>query len=1167
MKVAIVFSAILVVAINEVFGSLCPRTNQRPGSVCVDECQPSIGCSDSKKECLCDGDCGYSCVKKGMQCSPLKNLRNGRITGNDRTFNSTMTFQCNPKYTLFGPSIRRCRAKGLWDGKKSRCKISCPDPGIPANTNRNRKLRTIGFSEGTTLRYDCDPGYQTTGSLSITCQNDQQWSSLPPVCTVRQCGKVSLPANSRVRLPKNWRNKRTHKLGTKIWLSCNAGYQSPVFIGMMQCGSTGWQLKRRGFACSARSCGNPGAPRNGKKSGLSYALNDVVHYSCDNCYELAGNSYRQCLADGSWSGTLPTCEPITCSTPTSLAHGTLRLSSQPIYCGSYVDYGCSIGYNLRGRNRLTCLGDASWSHSKPTCEIVDCGDPGYPQNGQTTAAGGFTYGNDIIFSCNQNFVLEGSFLATCQSDGTWSMNLPKCLEKCSDPSGNTNAHVIGRKFYHGKEVEFVCPRDYILVPSRSRKLTCQDGKWRGTIPSCKASCPLLPRLLDGSSAYRNGRSRTHGTVVQFRCAYGHELVGSSSLTCNDGSWSNQMPRCLAICRTIQRISYGSVYGRGNLEGAVLSFSCRTDYILDGARAIECNGNRRWNSTEPVCRAPCAKLREPTDGSVRQAGFRHNERRHFDCRPDYYLQGSGVLTCVDGRWSDFAPTCLAPCSRFNEPPFLGGYKQRDGFRHNEEVVFGCNDPLVLDGQDTLRCNNGRWSDMTPSCAAPCRKLTAPTNGFIANNGYKHKETLIFQCRQGFQMVGERQRICNFGVWNDASIPGCEAKCSNPSSYTNARVIGNEFYHGKKVNFLCSNDEVLDPQLSNKLTCNKGKWSGTIPWCKVSCPPLLLLPNGKINGSENWKHGSLALFFCNAGYQQIGASHTLCNNGKWSEDLPKCLAICRRISSIKNGQVVGKGNFEGDKIRFVCDPDYIIHGEETLRCTSTGAWNTSEPFCKRQVRTKQISTTTSTITTTSATTTQVQPKNCANIKRIRKGKVQGTGVSPGSKRTFSCNRKWRLSGLQEITCLKNGQWSGSQPTCVPEGPVINCTAVGKIENGFAILNQTFHGGRVVFRCNQNYILKGKASLLCRSGNWARKPPQCHAPALLVTRHVAATETTTPAPCKKLGRPKNGSTKQSGVEHGDVIAFSCNAGYTLKGANALQCVNGSWDAPPPTCLKASG
>jgi hypothetical protein len=61
------------------------------------------------------------------------------------------------------------------------------------------------------------------------------------------------------------------------------------------------------------------------------------------------------------------------------------------------------------------------------------------------------------------------------------------VEKCSDPSGNTNANVIGKKFYHGTEVEFVCPRDSILVPASSRKLTCQDGQWRGTIPSCKGS--------------------------------------------------------------------------------------------------------------------------------------------------------------------------------------------------------------------------------------------------------------------------------------------------------------------------------------------------------------------------------------------------------------------------------------------------------------------------------------------------------------------------------------------------------------------------------------------------------------------------------------------------------------------------------------------------------
>lgn len=62
----------------------------------------------------------------------------------------------------------------------------------------------------------------------------------------------------------------------------------------------------------------------------------------------------------------------------------------------------------------------------------------------------------------------------------------RSVEKCSDPSRKTNADVYGNKFYHGKEVEFSCRKDYTLVPSSSKRLTCQDGDW-GKIPSCKGT--------------------------------------------------------------------------------------------------------------------------------------------------------------------------------------------------------------------------------------------------------------------------------------------------------------------------------------------------------------------------------------------------------------------------------------------------------------------------------------------------------------------------------------------------------------------------------------------------------------------------------------------------------------------------------------------------------
>ena len=58
---------------------------------------------------------------------------------------------------------------------------------------------------------------------------------------------------------------------------------------------------------------------------------------------------------------------------------------------------------------------------------------------------------------------------------------------CPDPSKDTSAKVIGDGFYNGKEVEFQCPENEVLIPGKSSKLTCERGSWNGTIPSCKGT--------------------------------------------------------------------------------------------------------------------------------------------------------------------------------------------------------------------------------------------------------------------------------------------------------------------------------------------------------------------------------------------------------------------------------------------------------------------------------------------------------------------------------------------------------------------------------------------------------------------------------------------------------------------------------------------------------
>ena len=50
-----------------------------------------------------------------------------------------------------------------------------------------------------------------------------------------------------------------------------------------------------------------------------------------------------------------------------------------------------------------------------------------------------------------------------------------------------------------------------------------------------------------------------------------------------------------------------------------------------------------------------------------------------------------------------------------------------------------------------------------------------------------------------------------------------------------------------------------------------------------------------------------------------------------------------------------------------------------------------------------------------------------------KVNGSGLSPGSKRTFFCSHAniWEIWGEKEITCLENGQWNAPSPTCKLKG----------------------------------------------------------------------------------------------------------------------------------------
>ena len=62
---------------------------------------------------------------------------------------------------------------------------------------------------------------------------------------------------------------------------------------------------------AAVDCGTLSRPPNGRVDVTTTTFGSTALYGCDQGYALSGSAMRNCQANGTWSGTEPTCgEPV-----------------------------------------------------------------------------------------------------------------------------------------------------------------------------------------------------------------------------------------------------------------------------------------------------------------------------------------------------------------------------------------------------------------------------------------------------------------------------------------------------------------------------------------------------------------------------------------------------------------------------------------------------------------------------------------------------------------------------------------------------------------------------------------------------------------------------------------------------------------------------------------
>ncbi|XP_032436521.1 CUB and sushi domain-containing protein 2 [Xiphophorus hellerii] len=477
-----------------------------------------------------------------------------QISGDRRTVGSVIRYSCMGQRSIVGNTTRMCQLDGQWSGSPPHCSGEsnglCGDPGVPVHGIR------LGdeFTVSSVVRFSCEPGYVLKGSPERTCFSNGTWMGTQPECHVISCGNPGTPRNAQILVHDGLTFSRS------ITYSCREGYYSTGLL-TRHCTVNGtWTGNMP--ECSVINCGDPGVPANGVRFGNDFTYNRTVAFQCSPGYTMDADraSSLICTKDRTWNGTKPLCKAIVCGPPPLIPNG--QVVGSDLTWGSSISYSCNQGYQLSLPTVLTCQGNGNWSGEKPQCFPVFCGDPGMPDQGRREDRG-FTYLSSVSFSCNPPLILVGSARRYCQYDGTWSGTQPSCIDPshttCGDPGiplfGNQNN---SQGYQIGSTVFFNCRKGYLLQGSISR--TCLPNlTWSGFQPECishHCSQPELPAQSD----VRAIELPSLGYTLIYTCQPGFYLAGGSEhRTCrSDGSWSGKPPLCAADNRPSGRIPVGTV---------------------------------------------------------------------------------------------------------------------------------------------------------------------------------------------------------------------------------------------------------------------------------------------------------------------------------------------------------------------------------------------------------------------------------------------------------------------------------------------------------------------------------------------------------------------------------------------------------------------------------
>ncbi|XP_038614260.1 complement factor H isoform X2 [Tachyglossus aculeatus] len=691
------------------------------------------------------------CLRNGWSVSPSciktckrPEFRNARYEGNETLFqlNSKLEYECLDGY------IRG-------EGRSTTDSIVCGEDGwshIPECQEKEcyipdlkSNVRVVQgkdkFKVGDVLSFACHSTQKRIGPESIQCYHFG-WSPDPPTCkeAAQSCGPPPEVVNGKANANTE---KGTYRHGEVVDFECDAKFimEGPKRI---ECSDGKWTSFPTCIEVE-KTCGDPPELEQGDLKSSHpppYHHGDSVEYGCKEPFAMVGKKTVTCI-QGNWTAhpqCIGTKQLKKCSGPKQPSNGKITsLKKRDYKHNDFLTYICDANFEAEGSTKIQCI-NGNWQHL-PNCLRKErrktCSPPPQiPQALVVSTSVSFLNGETFAVKCKDNYLLQGPKEIKCEN-GAWK-SVPRCVEKkpCSQPPSVKNAAFnVSRN--SRRAVDYLAPKTYAsdtvlkytcmdgFIMNGTAEITCTMGKWSPPPKCVGRPCGKPPLIFNGATAEVTVDVYQSGEEVTYKCSEGFGINGSPSITCEGGKWSEK-PECIDhSCGSPPSVQYAVIVGNEKARykpGETVRYKCLGDLKMFGVTDIVCK-NKTWTK-RPECKEEGGKCGPPppiNNGDITSftfAEYPSGAQVEYKCQNLYKLEGSKVVRCENGQWSN-PPSCLDACTA----------SQEDMMRNNIKLRWENHKKLYSETGDIIEfaCKNGYTKAQgSPPFRAQCiqGKLTYP-----------------------------------------------------------------------------------------------------------------------------------------------------------------------------------------------------------------------------------------------------------------------------------------------------------------------------------------------------------------------------------------------------------------------------------------------------------